>query len=97
MPSDERIYAQTVTPGKKGVNISRDKYEIIFNAILEILNEREEIRFKDLPRAVKGKLKFGFNVSIPWYTTTVKLHMEHQEIIERVPDKVPQCLRLIRK
>jgi uncharacterized FlgJ-related protein len=96
MPVNDRIFARTVTPGKKGVNISRDKYEIIFNAILEILSEREEIRVKDLPRAIKGKLKSNFNGSIPWYTTTVKLHMEHQRIIERVPDKTPQCLRLIK-
>ena len=94
MSSDGRIYAQTVTPGKKGVNISRDKYEIIFNAIVEILSEQDEIKFKDLPRAVKKKLKSGFNGSIPWYTTTVKLYMEHQGIIERIPDRIPQCLRL---
>lgn len=96
MSSGNRIFAQTVTPGKKGVNVSRDKYEIIFNAIHEILSEQEEIRFKDLPRAVKRKLKSSFNGSIPWYTTTVKLHMEHQRIIERVPNKTPQYLRLIK-
>lgn len=95
MPSNERIYAQTVTPGKKGVNISRDKYEIIFNAIVEILSERGEIKFKDLVKAVKNRLKSSFRGSIPWYTTTVKLYMEHQGIIERVPDKTPQHLRLI--
>ncbi|NIP44374.1 MAG: hypothetical protein GWO41_09220 [candidate division Zixibacteria bacterium] len=97
MADKDKIYAQTVTPGKEGINISRSKYETIFNAIMEILSEQREIRFKDLPRAVANKLENDFRGSIPWYTTTIKLHMEHQGIIERVPKKSPQYLRLIQK
>ncbi|MBD3219523.1 MAG: hypothetical protein GF310_14730 [candidate division Zixibacteria bacterium] len=97
MADSERIFAQTVTPGKKGVNISRDKYEVIFNAIMEVLSERREIKFKELHKAVANKLDTDFDGSIPWYTTTIKLHMEHQGLIERVPSKHPQHLRLIKK
>jgi hypothetical protein len=35
-----------------------------------------------------------FRGSIGWYTTIVKLDLEARRLIERIPDKKPQHLRL---
>lgn len=97
MISNSKIYTRTVTPGKKGMNIDRAKYEPIHDAILAILNEKKVIAFKDLPKTVLSKLKGRFDGNISWYTTTVKLDMERRKIIERVPGVTPQVLRIMSK
>jgi len=94
MPSRSRVYTRTVTPGKKGVNIDRDKYEVIRQAILEVLRERGEVPFADLPAAISKKLPSGFKGDISWYTTWVKLEMERLKLIQRVPNSAKQLLRI---
>ena len=79
--------------GKQGVNISKVKYETIRQAILSILDEREEILFKDLPAAVEQQ-EPDFDGSITWYVTSVKLDLEARGLIIRVPKSSPQRLRL---
>ncbi|MFW9802882.1 MAG: DUF6958 family protein [Candidatus Thorarchaeota archaeon] len=80
--------------GKSGVNIERAKYDQIKSAILTSLQEVEVLGFKDLREMVQSKLSSKFNGSISWYYTTVKLDLEARGLIERVPDKTPQLLRL---
>ena len=80
--------------GKQGVNISKEKYETIREAILSILREQRETLFKDLAAEVEQKLESDFDGSISWYVTTVKLDLEARELIFRVPKSSPQRLRL---
>ncbi|MFW9889790.1 MAG: DUF6958 family protein [Candidatus Thorarchaeota archaeon] len=80
--------------GKSGVTIERAKYDQIKSAILTSLQEVEVLGFKDLGQMVKIKLAGKFNGSISWYYTTVKLDLEARGMIERVPNKTPQLLRL---
>ena len=80
--------------GKQGVNISKEKYETIRQAILTILGDQGETLFKDLPAEVEQKLERGFDGSISWYVTTVKLDLEARGLITRVPKSSPQRLRL---
>jgi hypothetical protein len=80
--------------GKQGVNISKDKYERIRQAILSILAEEKGILFKDLPAAVEQKLEGDFDDSISWYVTTVKLDPEARGLIIRIPKSSPQRLCL---
>ncbi len=90
--AEERIL--TLHPeGKQGVNISKAKYDAISNAILEVLKERGEVSFQDLPEAVSAQLG-AFDGSVSWYVTTVKLDLEARGLIERVPKVTPQRLRL---
>jgi len=96
MPNSEKVYTRTVTPGKKGVNIDRQKYEAIHDAILASLEEVDSLPFRELPRAVEKRLRRPFDGNVTWYTTTVKLDMERREIIERIPGVTPQRLRLRR-
>jgi hypothetical protein len=80
--------------GKQGVNISRAKYDTIRTAVLNVVDEQGEMRFKDLPTAVEAELEEPFDDSLTWYVTTIKLDLEARGLIERVPGSSPQRLRL---
>jgi hypothetical protein len=97
MKKNNKIYARTITPGKKGTNIDKEKYQLIYDAILETLKEKGEIPFNLLSKAVKARLRESFDGSVAWYTTTVKLDMEYRGIIERISGRKPQHLRLKKK
>lgn len=89
----ERI--RTLHPEKKqGVNISREKYEIIRSAILCVLQKEKEITFMNLSRAVEKEVNGNFEGSVTWYVTTVKLDMEARGEIKRVTHSRPQLVRL---
>jgi hypothetical protein len=91
--SEEKIL--TLHPqGKQGVNISKDKYDTVKNAIIEVLTEKDELSFYPLVRAVTEKLKGKFEGSIGWYATTVKLDMEARQILDCSRGKGPQVIRL---
>jgi hypothetical protein len=79
---------------KQGVNISREKYEMIRQAILCVLQTRKEITFMNLSRAVEKEVNGKFDGSVTWYVTTVKLDMEARGEIKRVPKSRPQLVRL---
>lgn len=80
---------------KVGVNIDKDKYELIREAILNLVHSRGEIAFKDLAPQV-GKLVSGkFDGSVSWYVTTVKLDLEARGLIKRVPGSKPQRIQLV--
>jgi hypothetical protein len=86
---------RTLHPEKKqGVNISREKYEVIRKAILSALDKQREISFMNLSRAVEKQVNGNFEGSVTWYVTTVKLDLEARGVIKRVPNSRPQLLRL---
>jgi hypothetical protein len=86
---------RTLHPEKKqGVNISREKYEIVRKAILSALHKQNEISFMSLSRAVEKEVNGSFEGSVTWYVTTVKLDLEARGVIKRVPNSRPQLLRL---
>ena len=80
--------------GKQGVNISKEKYETVRRAILKILTERETCSFQMLMEDVGREVGDDFEGSVSWYTVSVKLDLEARGIIERLPGKSPQQLRL---
>jgi hypothetical protein len=87
---------RTLHPDKKqGVNISREKYEIIRNAILCVLQTQKEITFMNLSRAVEKEVNGTFEGSVTWYVTTVKLDLEARGQIKRVPKSRPQLVKLV--
>jgi predicted metal-dependent hydrolase len=89
----ERI--RTLHPEKKqGVNISREKYELIREAIFCVLKTQKEITFMNLSRAVEKEVKGKFDGSVTWYVTTVKLDMEARGEVKRVPNSRPQLVKL---
>ncbi len=90
---EEKILTLHPQSGKQGVNISKPKYDMVKRAILDSLSQRE-MTFRGLIEEVENKLKGQFDGSISWYVTTVKLDLEARKIIERVPGKTPQHIRL---
>jgi len=88
---------RTLHPEKKqGVNISREKYEIICKAILSILRTQKEMTFMALSRAVEKDVRGKFEGSVMWYVTTVKLDLEARGTVKRVPNSRPQLVKLAR-
>ena len=96
---EAKVACYTPTKGKTGATrIPRWKYDCVRRAILDVLEEGEDgqIAFKDLAKHVEPHLtsnqiaKLG---SLGWHVTTVKLNMEVDGELERVPRKSPQTLR----
>ncbi|MEL6674717.1 MAG: hypothetical protein AAFR61_21085 [Bacteroidota bacterium] len=81
--------------GKEGVNILQDKYDQVKDVVLELFNAHDgEITFKELTRLGSIALAENFDGKPMWYLTTVKLDLEARGMIQRVPKKSPQLLRL---
>jgi len=88
---------RTLHPDKKqGVNISKEKYEIIRKAIISALKQNKEMPFMKLARAVEKEMNGNFDGSVTWYVTTVKLDMEARGEVKRVPHSRPQLVKLIK-
>ncbi len=86
---------RTLHPEKKqGVNISKEKYEIIRKAILSTLRSHKEMTFMNLSRAVEKEVNGNFEGSVTWYVTTVKLDLEARGQVKRVPNSRPQLVKL---
>jgi hypothetical protein len=86
---------KTLHPDKKqGVNISREKYDIIRKAIMSTLRANKEMTFMKLSRAVEKEVHGKFDGSVMWYVTTVKLDLEARGEVKRVPNSRPQLVRL---
>lgn len=99
MSQEDKIACYTPTKGREGVTrIPRWKYDCVRRAILNVLDETEDgqIPFMDLADSVEAVLtsnelaKLG---SLKWHVTTVKLNMEVDGELERVPRRTPQTLR----
>ena len=70
------IHAQHPDKDKKGVNISKEKYDIIRAAIRSCLEAMGPAPLQQLIVAISDQLGDTFEGSIGWYVTTVKLDME---------------------
>jgi len=99
MSDEDKITCYTPTKGREGsTRIPRWKYDCVRRAILDELEETDDghVIFGKLPEIVTDRLtsnqlaKLG---SVKWHVTTVKLHMEVQGELERVPRHKPQALR----
>ena len=86
---------RTLHPEKKqGVNINKEKYEIIRKSILSVLRAQKEMPFMKLSQAVEKEVRGNFEGSVMWYVTTVKLDMEARGEVRRVPNSRPQLVKL---
>ena len=80
--------------GKAGVNIDKQKYDTVREAIILSLREHDTLSFGELTAEVRKRLEGTFAGSISWYVTTVKLDLEARGEIARVPKSSPQRLVL---
>ena len=93
---EEKIMTLHPEDGKQGVNISRSKYEMIRQAILDAIRSQGSITFQGLVALVDYNLRNRFEGSIPWYVTTVKLDLEARGLIARFPGPGEQKLSIKR-
>ncbi len=91
---EDKILTLHPEEGKQGVNISRAKYDMVRQAILNAVRSQGTITFKALTSLVDYNLRNRFDGSIPWYVTTVKLDLEARGEIECITDTGKQKLRL---
>jgi len=91
---EERTVTKHPEPGKRGVSIDKAKYDLIRASIMESLRRQEGLTYTELARAVEKGLEGKFDGSIRWYVEVVKLELEAEGIIERVPKTRPQLYRL---
>lgn len=80
--------------GKKGVNISKQKYDQIAETMLDLVKKHKEITYQDLNDEIVDELDGKFEGKIPWYVVTVKLDLEARGILERIPKTSPHKVRL---
>ena len=92
---DEKILTKHPDPNKQGVRISKTKYEVMRQTILDLLRVQGEMTFTQLTNAAVERLAGKFDGSVSWYVTTVKLDLEARNVIQRVPGPPPQRLRLV--
>jgi len=99
MNQEDKIACYTPTKGRDAsTRIPRWKYDCVRRAILNVLDDNEDgqVVFMDLANLVQERLtsnqlaKLG---SVKWHVTSVKLNMEVEGELERVPRKTPQTLR----
>jgi hypothetical protein len=80
---------------KSGRNISREKYDQVRSAILEVL-ERGELTHSELMARLAARLRNRFEGNPHWYGETVKLDLEARRVIERT-DARPQKYRRVER
>jgi len=82
VPLEDKVLALH-PQGKRSVHISREKYEVIRNAILRSLKDGSEKTHLELYAATRKLLPRNFEGSPMWYFETVKLDLEARGLIER--------------
>ena len=79
--------------GKKPVNMSKEKYNLLKPALLKYLRTKGEATFGELSSAIEKDFKAKkqkFQGSLPWHLEWVKLDLEARKVIRRVPNTSPQ-------
>lgn len=99
MTDELKVNCRTPTPGRSGVTrIPKWKYDCVRTAIFDVLRDAPggQVYFKDLTDLVKARLteeELASLGSAGWHVTTVKLNMEVESELIRVPDRKPQILK----
>ncbi len=82
--------------GKKGVNIEREKYDLIRSSTLQGLKLKGALTFTEMAELVEKKVAGRFEGSVLWYVEVVKLNLEARKIIERISGTRPPKYRILR-
>ncbi len=91
---NKKIKTLHPTAGKSGVNIDKEKYELVKSAMLTILENDGAQLFKDLVSRIAQEID-DFDGSVSWYAETVKLDLEAKRLIVHERTKNPPLIKLI--
>ena len=95
---NEMMEALHPDPAKNGTRVTKATYEAYREAMLKVVPKEEEgIAFMDLKGAMEPHVdkELLATTSIGWWTTVVKLDLEARGVIERIPGKGRQRVRLV--
>ncbi len=98
MPEEPKTVCRTPATGRSGTtNIPTRKYDAVRAAVLSAIKVAgvQGLPFKNLPYEVKAWLsgdQLARLGSVGWHTTSVKLNMEVEGEIKRLPKVTPQRL-----
>jgi hypothetical protein len=84
--SDEERILTLHPEGKRGVSISKAKYDLVKTALFACLRDKE-MTHDEVMACVTKKLQSRFEGSMKWYAEVVKLDLEARGEIERVPGR----------
>lgn len=80
--------------GKKGVRISKAKYDVMKATILDVVRETPDMTHPELTNAVEERLRGKFEGSIGWYMESTKLDLEARKLIKREKGEKAETYRL---
>ncbi|MEM6997824.1 MAG: hypothetical protein AAF413_02845 [Patescibacteria group bacterium] len=92
----DKIQTLHPDPGKQGVNIDKEKYDIVKTALLETISENEPKTFMKLG-ALPDSKRCGFEGSAMWSIVTVKLDLEARGILVHHRNKKPAIIELVNR
>jgi hypothetical protein len=93
---DETILTRHPEGNQSGVQLTRNKYNLVRDAMLRALSANTDMTLRELTREVDRLLWGRFNASIPWYVKTIKLDLQARHVIEEVQVRRSRRLRLVR-
>ena len=79
--------------GKKGMNVDKQRYELMKVAITVSLKGKQ-LTHTELLKLVRKRLNGKLKGSLPWYFEVVKLDLEARKIIKRIHNTKPQLYKL---
>jgi ubiquitin C-terminal hydrolase len=85
--------------GKKSIMMDKVKYDILTNALLNHLKTKGESTFTEILQSISEDFKknqIKFQGSIQWHIEWVKLDLEANKKIRRVPNTTPEKYGLVR-
>jgi len=85
--------------GKKPVSMSKEKHDLLKQAILKYLHAQGKATFNEILSAIEKGFKRNrtkFQGSLPWHVEWVKLDLEARKVIKRVASTSPKEYILIR-
>ena len=87
----------TMQPRKHSVNIDNYRYSLITKFILTILEEEGPCSCNYINYRISDQLFAMFDGQVSYYVDLVKIDLEKQQIIERVPNSKIHKIRIKRK
>lgn len=79
--------------GKKSITMDKVKYDLLRNALLDILSAKGESTFTEICKSVSEDLKknqVNFQGSVQWHIEWIKLDLEANKQIRRLPNTSPE-------
>jgi hypothetical protein len=86
MDEDEFVLAINPDPTKQSILIEKEKYDLVHDAITDILLSHEKLTLPKLGELVADQLQNDFDGPVMWYCEIVKLDMEVRGEIRRAPN-----------